>query len=106
MSETLVLSEDDALDVVAFLVTAARTLLDEPVDYGPMRLLSAAHHVCNVAAPRSSTAGRALLEEIGAGIPDGLRQRVRDPAAYRAFLDGLCTTIARGLAVRAGQEAP
>lgn len=38
----MVLTEDEALELVAFLVTAARTQLDEASEYGSLRLLTAA----------------------------------------------------------------
>lgn len=105
MAQTLILTEEEALDLAAFLVTAARALLDEPVDYGPMRLLSAAERLCSAAAPRSSSGARELFTQLSTGIPSGLPERLRDPDGYRAFLDGLCATVAHGLARRAWQEA-
>jgi hypothetical protein len=42
MSENFVLTEDEALELLAFLVTAARTQVDKPHEYGPLRLLTAA----------------------------------------------------------------
>src|SRR5215217_5443207 len=42
MSAVWVLDEDDALELLAYLVTAARTQVDEAAEYGPMRLLTAA----------------------------------------------------------------
>ena len=41
MESTMVLTEDEALELLAFLVTAARTQLDEAAEYGPLRLLTA-----------------------------------------------------------------
>jgi Family of unknown function (DUF6092) len=38
----MVLTEDEALELLAFLVTAARTQLDEASEYGSLRLLTAA----------------------------------------------------------------
>jgi Family of unknown function (DUF6092) len=38
----MVLTEDEALELLAFLVTAARTQLDEAAEYGSLRLLTAA----------------------------------------------------------------
>jgi len=104
MTLRLVLSEDETLEVVAFLVTAARTLLDEPVDYGPMRLLSAAQQIAAAAAPRSAPAAQALLLRLSAEIPSRLRERLRDPGMYRTVLDGFCRTVAEELARRAGRE--
>ncbi len=56
MANMMVLSQDEALEFVAFLVTGARCLMDEAVDYGPMRLLEAAERLCRWVAPRSDNA--------------------------------------------------
>jgi Family of unknown function (DUF6092) len=50
----LVLTEDEALELLAFLVTAARTQLDEAAEYGPLRLLSAASRLADAVAGRVS----------------------------------------------------
>src|SRR5947208_656239 len=42
MAARMVLSEDEAVELVAFLVTAARTQVDEAAEYGSLRLLTAA----------------------------------------------------------------
>src|SRR5262249_31474315 len=42
MAEKMVLNEDEALELVAFLVTAAPTQVDEAAEYGSLRLLTAA----------------------------------------------------------------
>jgi hypothetical protein len=36
----MVLSEAEGLELLAYLVTAARTQLDEAAEYGPFRLLT------------------------------------------------------------------
>lgn len=106
MRGRLVLSQDEALQAVAFLVTAARALLDEPVDYGPMRLLSAARRICTAAAPRTAPEVAAWLRHLAEVIPTGLRDRLRDPQAYRVFLDELCRMVAEGLLQWLEQEGP
>ena len=54
MTTTWVLDEDDALELLAYLITAARTQCDEAAEYGPMRLLTAAHRLADRIASRSS----------------------------------------------------
>ena len=61
MPTTLVLNEDEALELLAFLVTAARTQVDEAAEYGPLRLLLAARQLGEAIAPRVSPETRALL---------------------------------------------
>ena len=38
MTSAMVLTEDEALELLAFLVTAARTQLEEAAEYGPLRM--------------------------------------------------------------------
>ena len=72
-----VLDEDDALDLLAFLLTSARTQVDEAREYGPLRLIMAAHRVADAMSPRSSPETQALLAP-GARSRDGrLLQRAR-----------------------------
>ena len=69
MASAMVLTEDEALELLAFLVTAARTQLDEAAEYGPLRLLTAAGRLaglhggaglaCHPRLPRRSAAGTA-----------------------------------------------
>src|SRR5215216_2041278 len=61
MSAVWVLDEDDALELLAYLVTAARTQVDEAAEYGPMRLLTAARRRGDMLASRSSEATGALV---------------------------------------------
>lgn len=101
---TAVLSQDDVLDLVAYLITAARGLLDEPVDYGPMRLLNAAQRVCTRAAPRvDDVALRALFQQFADGIPSEIARRNSDPDGYRRALDERCRAVAVALIHRAGR---
>jgi Family of unknown function (DUF6092) len=95
----MVLSEDEALELLAFLVTAARTQLDEASEYGSLRLLTAANRLADAVADRVSPATRALLT----GLTGPLRQipelavRTADPAGYSAALDDLCRAVGEHL---------
>ena len=42
IKSTLVLSEDEVVELFSYLLTTARVQIDDPDYYGPMRLLSAA----------------------------------------------------------------
>jgi hypothetical protein len=50
MASAMVLTEDEALELLAFLITAARTQLDEAAAYGPLRLLTAAGRLADFSA--------------------------------------------------------
>ena len=52
MGGAMVLTEDEALELVAFLVTAARTQVDEAAEYGSLRLLTAARKLADAIVAR------------------------------------------------------
>src|SRR5690349_7969175 len=101
MSSPLVLSEDEALELLAFLVTAARTQVDEAKEYGPLRLLSAANRLAEAIAPRASTAVAEFTEQVLPRMPLLAVPRDR-PDAYVASLDELCASVAGLLATQFG----
>lgn len=103
MDDRLVLSEDEVFEVIAFLVTAARLLPDEPTDYGPARLLTAAQRLCAFAAVRCGESA-AFLTRLAEGIPPQLRSRNSDRDSFRAFLEESSRAVAREAARRAGRE--
>jgi uncharacterized protein DUF6092 len=98
------LSQDEVLELIAYLVTSARGLLDEPADYGPMRLINAAQRVCAQAAPRMEDAAlRSALEQLADGLSRDAARRISDPAGYRRALDEHCRVVAAVLMRRAGR---
>lgn len=90
--ERLVVSEAAALEVLAFLITAARTQLDEAAEYAPLRLLSAARKLGEAIAERASDPVRELIAQIEA-MP-ATATPSSDPKAYAALVDGLCVALA------------
>jgi len=103
MAVTLVLSEDEALELLAFLVTAARTQLDEAPEYGPLRLLSAAGRLAGFVVERASPKTRALLEGPLSQLPDAALRSV-DPARYAGELDAVCRAVAQHLVSHFGLD--
>lgn len=104
MPPTWVLDEDDALELLAYLVTAARTQVDEAAEYGPMRLLTAAHRLADAIGPRSSPETVALTSGALQRMP--LLAVPRHTASgttrreYIEALDGVCRELAATLAAR------
>jgi Family of unknown function (DUF6092) len=90
----LVLTEDEAVELLAYLVTAARTQLDEAAEYGPLRLLTAARRLGEMIAPRSSQPLRDLvtgpLQDLG---PVPLSED-DDRGEFAAQLDTTCVAVA------------
>jgi hypothetical protein len=94
-----VLDEDEALELLAYLVTAARTQVDEAAEYGPLRLLTAAHRLASAIAPRSSDATAAFVTGPLGRVPElAVPRAERD--AYVARLDELCRALAAHLTAR------
>jgi Family of unknown function (DUF6092) len=95
----MVLTEDEALELLAYLVTAARTQLDEAAEYGPLRLLTAAERLAGFIAPRVSPEMRALLEGPIQQVPQTATLSA-DPDGYVAALDAVCRALADHLVAR------
>jgi hypothetical protein len=93
MESAWVLDEDDALDLLAFLVTAARTQLDEAREYGPLRLLMAAHRLADAMGPRSSPETRALIAQDLPRMPVVALPRGEGADDYVTRLDALCAAV-------------
>jgi hypothetical protein len=104
MAAAWVLDEDDALELLAFLITSARTQVDEAAEYGPMRLLTAAHRLGEAIGPRAS-------EETAAVVNGPLRRMPLlavprdDRTGYVERLDALCRALAEHLTQRYGSPA-
>jgi Family of unknown function (DUF6092) len=94
-----VLDEGEALELLAYLVTAARTQVDEAAEYGPLRLLTAAHRLAARIAPRSSEATAAFIAGPLERMPELAVPRDQREA-YVARLDDLCRALAAHLTTR------
>jgi hypothetical protein len=99
----LVLTKESALEVLAFLVTAARTQTEEAAEYGPMRLLMGARLLAEgmSAGVSDDDTLRGLVTEVAALEP--VRTPTRDRDAYLATLDALCLRVADALMAQAGR---
>jgi hypothetical protein len=93
MTSAMVLTEDEALEILAFLVTAARIQLDEAAEYGPLRLLTAAGRLADLIDQRASPGTRELLAGPLKELPDAALRSV-DPTKYAAQLDTVCRAVA------------
>jgi len=103
MAAAMVLNEDEALELVAFLVTAARTQVDEAAEYGSLRLLTAARRLADTIVDRVSSETRAFLTGPLKQMPD-LAVRTADPAGYVNALDGVCRAMGEHLVAHFGLD--
>lgn len=99
----LVLTEKDALDFFAFLISAARSQLDDPASYASMRLLDAAERLREYIRSRVSTPANDFLtstEEISTRAMIYMDDR----DAYISNLDKLNRRTARFLLDQQGSK--
>ena len=100
---TLVLTEDEALELLAFLGTAARTQVDEPPEYAPLRLLTAAQRLGEAISARASPATRQLLAGPLKQIAE-VQTLSADPESYTTQLDTMCAALAHHLVAHFGES--
>ena len=106
MPPTCILDEDDALELLALLVTSARTQVDEAAEYGPMRLLAAAHRLGELIGARASAETVAAVSTALARMPPLAVPRDegdgRDSGSSRDDYVALCRAVAAHLVVHFG----
>jgi hypothetical protein len=85
-------SEAAAVEVLAYLVSAARTQLDEAAEYAPLRLMTAAGKLAEQLAPTASPPVRDLLAALAALPSTATPTADRDE--YIARLDRICVAVA------------
>lgn len=83
---------DPLVEVLAYLITAARTQLDEAAEYAPMRLLTAAQRLGDALRPEAPDALRRLISAVDAVPPTATPRH--DRAGYTSMVDGLCAELA------------
>ena len=103
MTAAMVMTEDEALELMAFLVTAARTQVDEAAEYGSLRLMTAAGRLASIIADRVSPDTRAFLAEPLKAVGD-LAVKTADPEGYAAALDDVCHALGQHLVQHFGLE--
>ena len=100
--EPVVLTEDEAIELFAFLMTSARSQLDDPCRYASMRLLTAAEELRDRIAGRVGPETEALLERTRPATSFA-QTHTNDLEAYTSTLDELCVQTARFLVERSGE---
>jgi hypothetical protein len=88
----MVLSESAAVEVLAYLVTAARTQLDEAAEYAPQRLMTAAAKLAEGLAHRASAPVQRLIAALESVPPTATPRADRD--GYVALIDAMCVAVA------------
>lgn len=102
MSHTLVLSESEALELLAFLISSARAQLDDPATYTSMRLINAAEILRDFVRARVSPETRDLLDQTNE-MTTHAQINMYDIEDYTVTLDSLCGILAQYVVQKSGQ---
>jgi len=89
MSGTEKLGENadrELYELLGYLLTSARGLLEEPGEYGPLRLVEGASRLCGLMLKNGSSRG-AVLEALKAGIDSGKFNVMSDAEGFARTLD-------------------
>lgn len=100
MGERWALTEEEALDLLTYLLACADTCRFEPAFYGPYRLLKAAEKLAERAAGRAAPEGRAFWEGVREEIGGKAHWRVYDRRAWEAFIQEVAARAVREIAAR------
>ena len=102
MTKQRVLSEDDAYELLAFLIASADTALVEPAFYGPRRLLDAAQRLAAGMTDQVAPDRQAWLTEFVAEAGQAAGLARRDPGRFQRFIAGSARGVAGELKQRTG----
>lgn len=91
-------------DLLGYLLTSARGLLDEPGEYGPLRLAEGASRLCALMA-RHGSGPASVLRELQAGIDAGKFAVMSDPEAFQKTLDCAVSDYTRHLTESSGDTS-
>lgn len=97
MKDNMVLSEDNAIELLAFLVTSAQGVVNEPELYGSFRLIDAASRLLGFILGTGRSTNPAVLQRIRDSIEDNKMRMVTDEQGYLAFLDDIVRMTAKEL---------
>ena len=103
MADASIVSEQEAFELVVYLVSAAELTLLEPELYGSFRLIDAASRLLTPLTERTPAPRRAFYEELKSEIDRRKVLMMSDKDAYLGFVRGLPATLAAELKSRTAQ---
>ena len=86
----------DLIDLVSYMTTSARGLLDEPRLYGPFRLIEGVSRICGFLNPQEET-DQAFLSRLKERIDGDKFSVMSDEAVFTAMLDETVLLVAKQL---------
>lgn len=104
MTEKMMLTEEQAVELFTFLISAARTQLNDPHHYASMRLLTAAEMLRDFITEQTSSDMQKMLNDT-VDKSEHAQIIMNDTDAFADVLDDLCVMVAQFLVERNGLEA-
>jgi len=89
--------EKDILNVIIHLISSSRLIIDEPKEYSPMRLFSAAKYLCKLLENTDDRNIRIIIEKIVELDPIISRDYFNKPEELKICLDNFSKLIAQNL---------
>lgn len=88
------LDDVEAIRLMSYLLSSASTLVTEPSDYGPMRLLTAALHLAEFWRPSAPDDVLPLLDRLIDQVPGKTRTYQSSSDAYLEFVESCVQEVA------------
>jgi hypothetical protein len=103
--QEIALTHDEALELLAYLVSSAQDCLSESPDYGVFRLISGAERLARAWQPRCADETAPLLNELVTRTgPIGAARDI-DPQGFQDYLAEMSREVAREIKRQAVVEA-
>lgn len=104
MNQTKVLNEDEAFELLTFLVTSARGCVDEPETYGTFRLIDAASRLLDFLLKSEEAQDKEFYSHLKEEIDEKKLWLMTDEEAYFNFLGEATRKVAKQLKRRAKSQ--
>ena len=98
------LLDDGLFDLIGYLLTSARGLLDEPVEYGPFRLVEGVSRLCGLMRGSSSRHWE-FLGRLKLAIDTNKLTMMTDAEVFKGMLDDAVLEFTRSMK-RGGDSDP
>lgn len=93
---TVTLSEDQAIELMAYMLSSAQGMLKEPEHYAVLRMVSAADRMAAMWAPRTSGTLAEFLEDLSQRMPvESAATQGDDIASFERYLGQKLAELAR-----------
>jgi hypothetical protein len=98
--DTVAITQDEALELLAYLLASAHSCMYDPPGYGTYRLAAAAERLATAWAPRATGALAQYLDELARSVPRQSWEPIDNPPQTEAYLLELIAGLASEVRLR------